>query len=356
MQASQQFSAIVAFTAFAGACLIGGAFSLYHSVRSLFFRKPSADFKLPWFWIFLALYAVVIAAASTLRYNGQAISNIPLTVSLIVLAGLLPAITVLALGVRRLHYPREARWPTSWRRFTLALISGMTSAIVFAAIFEFALTLLVTREMGLPGISIDDPNQPLPQNPKAIALLFILVSVIAPLVEEAVKPLAVVALIGRVQSATEAFVLGLACGIGFDFIETSGYISMGYRDWLDVALERSSAGLLHGFGAAMVALGWYYLTHPKSAKHHILLGVGCGTYAVLQHAIWNGSFGLQLLPAPIGPYLDTGVLTLGSFSFPSFMLVSIVETVLMLIFFFYVTGKLRGKKSKSRPSVNGPRP
>jgi len=68
-------------------------------------------------------------------------------VLLILLAGILPALTVVALGIRRLHYPRGARWPTSWRRFTLALVSGMTSAIVFAAIFEFALTLLVTREM-----------------------------------------------------------------------------------------------------------------------------------------------------------------------------------------------------------------
>ncbi|MBV9228832.1 MAG: hypothetical protein JOZ18_05935, partial [Chloroflexi bacterium] len=168
LPASQQFSGIVAFTAFAGACLVGGSFSLYHSIRSLFFRRPSADFKLPWFWIFLALYAVVIAVASALRYNGQAISNIPLTVFLIALAGLLPAITIVALGVRRLHYPREARWPTSWRRFTLALVSGMTSAIVFAAIFEFALTLLVSRGMGLPALSIDNPNQPLPQNPRAI--------------------------------------------------------------------------------------------------------------------------------------------------------------------------------------------
>jgi len=85
-----------------------------------------------------------------------------------------------------------------------------------------------------------------------------------------------------------------------------------------------------------------------------LLGIGCGTYAVLQHAIWNGSFGLQLLPAPIGPYLDNGVIAIGSLSFPSFMLVYIVETLLMLAFFLYVTGKLRGKKSKSRPSINEP--
>ena len=92
---------------------------------------------------------------------------------------------------------------------------------------------------------------------------------IAPVVEEAVKPLAVVALIGRIRGAAEAFVLGLACGVGFDMVETSGYIGTGYHDWLNVALVRSGSSLLHGFGAAMVALGWYYLTHAK--RHRLLL-------------------------------------------------------------------------------------
>ncbi len=341
LPAGQRFGGIVEFTAFAMAGIIGGIFSLYHSVRSLFLKKSSADFRLPWFWLFFVLYLLLIGVEAVLRSYGQSVTNIPLTTTLIALAGILPALTILALGVRRIHFPRKASWPTSWRRFTLALVSGATLAIVLASIFELILTALAMRELGVTGFSIDNPDQPVPNDPKAIALMFILVSVIAPLVEEAVKPLAVVMLIGRIRSAAEAFVLGLAAGIGFDLIETVGYISMGYRDWLNVALERSAAGLLHGFGAAMVTLGWYYLTHPKESKHPFQLGFGCWAYAILQHAIWNGSFGLQLLPAPLGPYLDTGTLTLGSISLPSFTLVYIIESLLMLIFFLYVTGRLR---------------
>ena len=75
-------------------------------------------------------------------------------------------------------------------------------------------------------------------------------------------------MIGRLRSAAEAFILGFACGIGFDLIETSGYISLGdSRPWVDTALERSTAGLLHGFGAGMVALGCYYLTHRHSINN-----------------------------------------------------------------------------------------
>ncbi len=349
-QQGQLFSGLVLFVALAIAGCLGGSFGLFHSIRSLL-RKSSSDFKLPAWWIFLASYVVVIVIAAILRANGLAVANLPLAVFLIALAGLLPALTILSLGVRRLHFPSGARWPTRWRRFAVAIASGATLAIVLALLFE---TILQNVAAGLlrtsSGFSLDNPNQPLPSDPRALGFLFVLVSVIAPLVEEAVKPLAVVAMIGRIESAAEAFVLGLSCGIGFDLIETSGYISSGYQNWLDVALQRSTAGLLHGLGAAMVSLGWYYLTHPKASHHRFLFGFGCMLYAVLQHAIWNGSFLLQLLPAPIGPYLTDGVIGSGAFAFPAFLLVYIVESILMLTFFIFVTGKIRKNNTLTPPT------
>jgi RsiW-degrading membrane proteinase PrsW (M82 family) len=354
--AGQKFGALVEFIAFSAAGILGGSFGLYHSIRSLFLKKPSADFRLPWFWIFLALYLAIIGIGAALYYNGRAVANEPLTIVLIALAGIFPALTIIALGVRRLHFPRLARWPTSWRRFTLALVSGSTLAILLALIFELILSVSVSRLLGVSGLSLDNPDQPLPADPRGIIFMFLLVSVIAPLVEETVKPLAVVIMMGRIRSAAEAFVLGLGAGVGFDLIETSGYISAGYRDWLDVALQRSTAGLLHGFGAAMVSLGWYYLTHKDSARRRFLLGFGCIGYAVLQHAIWNGSFGLQLLPAPIGPYLDNGTIALGKLVMPSFILVYIVLSLLMLIFFLFVTTKLRGKKTELPPDKSRMQP
>ncbi len=351
MSASQQFNGTVQFLSFAFAGVVGGAFSFYHSLRSLFLKKPSAEFKLPWFWIFFSLYLVVIVIGVSLHSSGQAIANAPLTIFLIVLAGLFPALTIVALGVRRIHFPQKASWPTTWRRFTLALVSGATLGIFLALIFELILTNLAISQLGVNGFTLDNPNQAIPNDPRVIGLMFLIVSIIAPVVEEAVKPLAVVIMIGRMRSAAETFVLGLACGIGFNLIETSGYISMGYNDWLNVALARSAAGLLHGFGAAMVALGWYYLTHPKESNHRFLLAIGCWSYAILQHAIWNGSFGIQLLPAPIGPYFDTGAITLGILSLPASYLIYIVESLLMLTFFLYITKKLRGRKP-SLPSYS----
>jgi RsiW-degrading membrane proteinase PrsW (M82 family) len=340
---SDYFAGIMLFISLAIAGIVGGGFALYHSIRSAFLQKPSADFSMPQFWIFILLYLVVIGAAYALQTQGLAVAYPPLTAVLIVLAGIFPALAVLALGVRRLHFPRSSRWPTSWRRFTLALVSGATLSIGLAAVLELAFQLLLVRGQAVnPLLCIDQPNVSSNcQNPGLYNILLVLVAVIAPLIEETVKPLAVVILIGRVRSAAEAFVLGLACGIGFDLIETTGYISAGYQDWLNTALIRTGSGLLHGFGAAMVALGWYYLTHP--GRHRWLKASGCWLYAVAQHALWNGSWGLVLLPAPVGPFFNNLNATIGSVSLPYYELINIGEVLVMLVFFIYITGRLRTK-------------
>ncbi len=341
------FASIMLLASLAFAGIVGGGFALYHSSRSAFWQKPSADFSLPQFWIFVLLYLAVIGVAYLLQTQGLAVAFLPLTGVLIALAGIFPALAVLALGVRRLHFPRTARWPTSWRRFTLALVSGATLSIGLAAVLELAFMVLLVRGQPVnPLLCVDQPTISNCQNPTIYNIIFIIVALVAPLVEEAVKPLAVVVLIGRVRSAAEAFALGLACGIGFDLIETTGYISSGYQDWLNVALIRTGSGLLHGFGAAMVALGWYYLTRP--GEHRVLKALGCWLYAVAQHALWNGSWGLMLLPAPVGSFFNSNAI-IGSVQLPYYEIVNIVEVVLMLVFFIYMTGRLRTKAPPAPP-------
>ena len=339
---SQRFTGAVLYLVFALIGVIGGSFGLYHSIRSVFLRKPSKGFSTPTFWLFVAFYVIVIGVGFALHSQGLAQSNLPLMAALILLAGLFPALAVLALGNRRLRFPKGAAWPTSWRRFTFAIVSGGTLGIGVALLLELILSAVLVRGQGVDPIQcLNNPNATACQNPNTYSLLLIIAAVIAPLVEETVKPLAVIVLIGRVRSAAEAFVLGLACGIGFDLIETSGYISSSNSDWLNIALERTGAGLLHGLGAAMVALGWYYLTHP--GKNRVPKAVGCWLYAFAQHALWNGSFFLALLPGSVGTFFANQSLTIGSFSLPYFELINVGEAVFILFFFLYMTRRLREK-------------
>ena len=375
MNGSQQFDVAIVIALFICVGIFGGSFGLYHSIRSLI-KKPSADFSLPWFWIFLVLYVAVAVIGFVLHSRGQEVAFPVLSATLIVLAGVLPALAVAAIAVRRLRtragragalpVPQTGspallkdKWETSWRRFTLALLSGATLSVTLAGVLEFVLLvmlILLTHAQGMQNLvsCVNTPNVQNCQNAGAYSLLFITIAVMAPLVEETVKPLAVVLLIGRVRSAAEAFVLGLACGIGFDIVETSLYISSGYHDWLNVALTRTGSGLLHGFGAGMVALGWYYLTHVQGSGYPkaFLRAFACWFYAVFQHVVWNGSVTLVLLPGPVGQFLQNWMLNLGFASVPSDVVINSIETLFILAFFIYMTGKLRSKPTS--PSVPSP--
>lgn len=384
-QIGAAFSGVTLLTALTVSGVGGGGFGLWHSIVALM-RRPSIEFKLPsirlafpvspelrerwksngaarwqqamisgnkllikipWFVVFLLLYVGMIAIGLSVRGNNTIAANTWLTVLLIGLAGVLPALAVLTLGAWRVHNPRDEHWPTTWRRLAMALISGATSAILFAMILEAVLEIVVTLGFGhINAFQLSDPNAPLPKDIHAILYMIILLSVIAPFVEEGVKPLAVITMLGRINSAAEAFTMGMACGIGFDLIETSSYIGMGYSNWVDVAIERSSAGLLHSFGAGMTALGWYFITHRKALpKNRVLIAFGCFLYAVLQHATWNASFLFDYLPAPVGNYIQNGVIMIGSYPLPAEMIIYSIETVLMLIFLWFVTGKVRGLSS-----------
>jgi len=326
--------------------LVGGGFCLYHSIRVLFFRKPSETLRLPRFWIFLLCYLVLLGLGYWRHVQGQDITVPALTGLLIFLCALFPALTIVALGIRRLRASKSAAAPTTWRRFTLAMVCGATLSVALAYILELALQYLLLGSQGNEVLQYLNNSNAGSPDPSLYGVLFVMLAVIAPLVEEMVKPLAVIVLIGRVQSKAEAFALGLACGIGFNLVETTGYISSGYSGWLNVALIRSGAGLLHGFGAAMVALGWYCLTHKEegSWSRRILLALGCAGYAIFQHALWNGSWALGLLPGAIGSFYQNWVWTIGPISIDADGLTNILEVIGILIFFVIMSGRLRPKK------------
>jgi RsiW-degrading membrane proteinase PrsW (M82 family) len=334
---SDLFSSVMLFLALAIAGLIGGGFCLYHSIRALN-RKPSALLRLPWFWIPLILYLFVLGIGYALQVNGLAVTSWSLTIFMITLAAIFPALTLAALGVRRLRFPS---WPTTWRRFTLALVSGATLSILLALVLELGLSLLTLRSSAnLFNNCIDNPNGSGCDQILQFNILFLIIAVIGPIVEETVKPLGVALYSGRLRSAAEAFTLGMAAGIGFALVETVSYIGEGYTDWLSVALARTGASLLHGFGAGMVALGWYYFAHRKQGGN-VLIAILCWLYAVFQHLVWNGTTVLGFLPAPVGPALDNWNINLGFMSLPGLELLNIIEAILILVFFIFMTGRLR---------------
>jgi RsiW-degrading membrane proteinase PrsW (M82 family) len=280
--------------------------------------------------LFLLLAAAAIGGGVAL-WNLNSLPGPTLYVlPLVILSGVLPALAIVFFAARRLGQP------TTTRRFWLSLFYGGTGAVLLALLAELPAGLFLNTSLN-------------PTTTRDAIGLFLTIAVVAPLAEEGFKPLAAVLIVGRIRSAGEAFLLGVAAGIGFDIVETIGYIGMNQADWVTVSIERVGAGLLHGVGAGMAALGWYYLISGQGVSNRWLKGIGGLLYAVLQHAIFNGSNLLLFIPAVASALSQP--FYLGSLPIESAAIIFLVYYVIILVVLFVVTGRLRRGATSSTPSA-----
>jgi RsiW-degrading membrane proteinase PrsW (M82 family) len=290
---------------FSLAPIVGGGFGLWYGIQGIQ-RRPSPRFGLPTAWLMLALAVLAVGGGvalwqydySQMRAPGTAAGMLPLAM----LAGALPALAILAFTTQRL------RNPSTRRHVWMSLFYGMSLAPLLAVIFELILSLIIVAAFHLSAQDaqsvLGQPNTSNPSPSLVVAMLLVL-SVVAPLVEEGVKPLAALLVIRRLRTPAEAFLVGLAAGVGFDMLETIGYIGQGQADWVSIAIDRIGAGLLHGVGAGMGALAWYYLINGSGVRLRWLRAIGCGLYAVLQHSLFNAlSFSDQILPSNISAWMN----------------------------------------------------
>jgi hypothetical protein len=125
---------------------------------------------------------------------------------------------------------------------------------------------------------------PLLQRPQVIAVLFAIIALIIPIIEELLKPLGVWVLNGRHLSPAEGFSAGMLCGAAFALLESLFSLSAALpSDWLYTVVGRAGTGLLHIFTAGLN--GWALATTWKDGKY---LRAGL-TYllTVALHGTWN---------------------------------------------------------------------
>jgi RsiW-degrading membrane proteinase PrsW (M82 family) len=311
--------------------LAGGAVGLYLGIRALL-KRPSVRFTLPR-WLILAAITLLALGGEIVVWNVSPVpGNVWAVLPLFVLCGLLPALTILAFANGRLANP------STWRHVLLSMFYGAAVATLIAGILNevaYVVVVLIMQALGFQ-VTIDlnfiqDLN---PSNPNQ-AIVFLLVgSVAAPIIEETTKPLAAILAIPRLRSAGEAFLVGMAAGIGFAFVETLQYFGLGQADWISIAIDRLGAGLLHGVGAGMTALGWYLLIRGKGVPGRWLKGFGAILYAILQHALFNGSNLLTAIPG-VSQWsqssFDLGHLPLTADLLITFIIYGVIAAVLIVI-------------------------
>jgi hypothetical protein len=133
-----------------------------------------------------------------------------------------------------------------------------------------------------------------------LLILLVEAAVVAPLVEEATKPLAAAVLARRLRGPAEAFLVGMAGGVGFAILENMLYEASGGAGlWAGMATVRGIGGVLHPLNAGLVAMGWYGVRNGLRGAWPRLAGFYA--LAVGVHALWNGA--LVVLFSDIGSYV-----------------------------------------------------
>jgi RsiW-degrading membrane proteinase PrsW (M82 family) len=118
-------------------------------------------------------------------------------------------------------------------------------------------------------------------------IVLVEVAVIAPLVEELVKPLPLLPLLGRLASPRDAMLLGMLVGAGFAAVENILYATLFGSTWGGVLAVRALGAALHPFGTGLMAVAWWRLLRRQPGT--ALGWVQSYGLAVGVHALWNAT-------------------------------------------------------------------
>jgi RsiW-degrading membrane proteinase PrsW (M82 family) len=213
---------------------------------------------------------------------------------LLFLAAIGAPLTVLLLAAAAARTPRLGSLVPS-------ILLGGTVVPFLAILFYFAFSTAVyglIEPLAEAGRSLLDELNADPDlldaltSPWALVLLIEL-AVLAPLVEESLKPLG--ALLRRPRSARDAFMFGAAAGAGFAAAENLLYASgaMYSNDaWVAISVMRSLGAGVHLLGCGLVSLAVYRIRHEGARWG---LGARFFGIAVAVHALWNGAIAVATI-------------------------------------------------------------
>jgi hypothetical protein len=125
---------------------------------------------------------------------------------------------------------------------------------------------------------------PFLSEPVILFIVFSLFSVVIPMLEEIMKPLALWFLNKKNLSERDGFFYGAMTGMVFALIESViGLSSFAMDSWVSLSVVRLGTGILHIFTAAL--MGWALTSSWKKDKFEklVLIYLAC----VLVHGVWN---------------------------------------------------------------------
>ena len=127
--------------------------------------------------------------------------------------------------------------------------------------------------------------EPYLRQPVVIIWAVLIFGGIMPMIEEAIKPLALWFIADRKMTASEGFMGGMLCGAGFSLMENILYDSATFmpEDWLFMVVGRSGTCILHMLASGLVGWG---LAKSWREGNWVFQGITL-LAASLLHGLWN---------------------------------------------------------------------
>ena len=339
--------------------------SFFH-INSVFqsFRKPDTFAERPsqrFNSFFIATVALVIWAAFLLLNQLAVVQQF--------FTPLLPYLTPFTIWIPIgwfIEFGKRNLIPPSARKRSAALSISSSYGVVLILLLEMMVIALVVAgvllylssqphiRQGMESFSIPPDlsqlNIPLLEryartllrNPAFLVLVFLLIGLILPFIEEILKPVVIWALHRRSISPREGFILGLYFGAAFALVESGGMvIQLGMESWVTSTLLRAATGLLHITCSGLVGYAYAGLMQPvrsTSAAKPLLT-------AIALHGIWNS---VAVLSSLGGLSAELGSPTLFS---PKWDYVFNVAMVLLWFSAFFILRRMNKKMQENSPSL-----
>ncbi len=293
-------------------------------------NRPSPNFlkRSPSFWGVLIGVSVILVLPVSLVVGGAA-SRFPAVSWLVLpfmhlLATGIPILFFVSIGLRGLQIGSPQRL---WGLFgaglalgplliliaeSLMLIAGIILAVFYVASqpsLRAELTVLLTRiRLGSPSQQeLVNILQPYLTSPIVVYSLFAVLAFLTPLIEEILKPIGMVFLIGRSFTPAQGFTAGVLSGAGYALSESIFRFGSD-RDWLAIVIARTGTGAIHILATGLVGLG---LAYAWGRSNYLRLGI-LMVSAMGVHGLWNA---LSLLSSSVAfqPSGQAGVSSLARF-------------------------------------------
>jgi hypothetical protein len=304
--------------------------------------KPSRRFTLPLVWGIALILIYLLALV-----GGQTVLSLRLAPTLTlpplhVLAFALPPLLCLW-GAAALAKDPQFTWRQLWGglggafgSLTLAFLAELILLVMGGAVVAVMMATtpnwaeLLRRLRPTPDGLTTDPAliRSLLRNPLVIVALLVSLSLVVPLIEEAVKSL-VPALAGAWQkpSVTRLFLLGVAGGAGFAVIEGILNGGLSGEEWASVALLRVGSSAMHCFTAGLTGWGWGQVWTRRKWLYLVL------TYglAVLIHGTWNAvSIGMGVVAEAMDPGVLQTTLVGASVGMLIFLMIGLITALMIM--------------------------